>query len=187
MSKLNAYSIIGGNPENGRRASDFYPTPPAVTQAILEHIKIPDGGTIWEPAAGDGRMADQIRKNGFNVIETDIQTGTDFLTVHEFSQFDWIITNPPFSLADQFILHAVTFQRPFAFLLKVNYFSAKKRLNLFRKFPPSMVCPLTWRPHFLPDLPDKKSSPPMDVAWYVWIPGSRDCVFQPIGKPDILT
>lgn len=48
-----AHSIIGiirGSP-----ATDFYPTPAHVTEALLERETFK--GTMWEPACGDGAMS----------------------------------------------------------------------------------------------------------------------------------
>lgn len=39
--------------------------------------------------------------------------------------------------------------KPFAMLLKAQYWHAAKRAQLFCEVPPSYVLPLTWRPDFL--------------------------------------
>ena len=70
--------IIGGNGQ--RRPLDFYPTPPEVTNALLDFMEEnigPDfwrGKRVWEPAAGNGAMAEKLRERGAIVIETDILT-----------------------------------------------------------------------------------------------------------------
>lgn len=42
---------------------------------------------------------------------------------------DWIITNPPFSLAEAFIRRAAELGKPFAFLLKSQYWNATCRMK----------------------------------------------------------
>lgn len=166
MSEMLSNRIIGGNTAGKRKASDFYPTPPEVTWALLEFLNLPKYTAIWEPACGDGRMVKVMRDYGYCVTATDIETGTDFLAAPA-AECDWIITNPPFSVADKFIARCIEIGKPFAMLLKSQYWHAKSRLGLFRACPPSFVCPLTWRPDFTPGKIGK-GSPLMDVIWVVW-------------------
>lgn len=180
MDSLQASRVVGGNTAYKRIESDFYPTPPEATQALLEFLRLPEGTVIWEPACGECHMAVVMQMNGYDVLATDIQTGTDYLTVG-CMKCDWIITNPPFCLADQFIRRSIENGKPFALLLKSQYWHARKRLGLFREYPPSAVCPLTWRPDFM----FKKrggGSPLMDVCWVVW-DGTHDTRYIPLEKP----
>lgn len=41
MDSLQASRIAGGNSAIGRRESDFYPTPPEVTVALLDFLRLP--------------------------------------------------------------------------------------------------------------------------------------------------
>ena len=103
------------------------------------------------------------------MIATDISSGQDFLT-EPLPNCDWIITNPPFSISDKFIERCAEHGKPFALLLKSQYWHAKKRYALFRRITPSYVCPLTWRPDFLFKKYEKRSAPLMDVMWCIWEP-----------------
>lgn len=171
----NTAGIIGGN--GRRRPMDFYPTPDECTIALLDFLQIPKGETIWECAAGGGDMARVFRAYGYKTITTDVLTGTDFLTAPD-EECDWIITNPPFSLSDRFIIRAAGAGRPFAFLLKSQYWHAARRLPLFEEITPSYILPLTWRPDFT----GRKASL-MDVCWAVWNgePGAR---YIPLRRPE---
>lgn len=60
MDSLQASRIAGGNSAIGRRESDFYPTPPEVTVALLDFLRLPKNTVIWEPAAGEGDMLEAI-------------------------------------------------------------------------------------------------------------------------------
>lgn len=175
---MNNTNIVGANPKNGRRKKDFYPTPPDVTEALLDFLGMIRGTKIWEPACGDGAMTKVMCERGYNVIGTDIATGTDFLTCDPI-KCDIIITNPPFSLADQFIRRANELGVSFAFLLKSQYWHAGKRLKLFREIPPSYVMPLTWRPDFT-----GQGSSLMDMCWCYWAwQGSLFCKYVPLERP----
>lgn len=168
MDKLLATRINGGNTAYKRAESDFYPTPADVTLALLDFLCIPKGTKIWEPAAGAGDMVRAIESRGYDVIGTDIQTGTDFLQTELPESAGMIITNPPFSASEAFILRALELGVPFAFLLKSQYWHASRRLAIFREAPPTYVLPLTWRPDFL-FKQRGKGSPLMDVMWCAWL------------------
>ena len=90
----------------------------------------------WECAAGDGAIVRVLEQNGWSVVGTDIASGTDFLTADLPDGVEWIITNPPFNLAEAFIRRAVQHRVKFAFLLKSQYWHSKKRLPLFTEAPP---------------------------------------------------
>ena len=164
------FTLANSSSENwrDRPATDFYPTPPDVTQALVDFLGLPKELTLWEPACGDGRMVDVLRANGDVVRDSDIQTGTNFLDVQECPE-SFIITNPPFNQAEAFIRHASKLKPEcgFAFLLKSQYWHSASRLPLFREIHPQFVLPLTWRPDFL--FGAKSGSPTMEVLWTVWI------------------
>ena len=190
MDSLQASRITGGNSAIGRRRSDFYPTPPEVVTALLDFLRLPKETVIWECAAGEGDMVAAIRECGYNgVYGTDISDGFDFLSPDVFKRllvpFDWIITNPPFALAEDFIRRAASTGKPFAFLLKAQYWHAKNRMSLFEELPPSYILPLTWRPDFF--FKDTHGgSPLMDVMWCVWLTPqirSVQTVYRPLAKP----
>lgn len=184
MDSLQASRIAGGNSAIGRREADFYPTPPEVTVALLDFLRLPENTVIWEPAAGEGDMAGVLQTYFETVYTTDILDGTDFLK-SSIDAADWIITNPPFALAEEFIRKAASLGKPFAFLVKSQFWHAKRRLPLFEEFTPSYILPLTWRPDFF-FKDDHGGSPLMDVMWCVWlmphIKGAQT-VYKPLERP----
>ncbi len=182
---IDKLQLAGGNSRGDRRALDFYPTPKNVTVALLDFLDIPKGRIIWEPCCGDHAMSNVIKSYGYSVLESDIIYGDDFLKTTK--KCDAIITNPPFKLAEEIIKKAVTESRIVAMLLKSQFWHAKKRHDLFKKFPPTYVLPLTWRPDFLEHTRkpgDKKGRPTMDVCWSVWkFPLNSQTVYRPLEKP----
>lgn len=174
--------IVGAN--GNRRANDFYPTPKECVYALVDFLKMPYSARIWEPACGDGAIVDALADRGYhNVFGTDIQTGTDFLTEKK-GRVDWIITNPPFSLAEKFIRHANEMQVPFAYLLKIQYWNSAKRKSLYDEIRPKAILPLTWRPDFT-----GQGNSLMDMMWSVWIPmyPMGNTIYQPLEKPKEVT
>lgn len=187
MDSLQASRISGGNSARGRRRSDFYPTPPDVTVALMRFLNLPRTTSVWEPATGEGDMAGVLQTYFETVYATDILDGTDFLK-SSIDAADWIITNPPFSLAEDFIRRAAEIQKPFAMLLKSQYWHAAKRAALFEEIPPSYILPLTWRPDFFFKERENgnSGSPLMDVMWCVWLtPWMRNVqtIYRPLPRP----
>lgn len=178
-SKIGSW-ITGGNPTEGRKKDDFYPTPPDCARSLLRHIEAPYH--IWEPACGTGEMAKEMEGEGHEVISSDkVDRGygfqCDFLEA-VLPLTDCVVTNPPFKLAEAFIRKCKDLEiRLFAFLLKTQYFHAYTRLPLFRDIRPSKILALTWRPDF-----SGGRNPTMDCVWAVWDGSSTTTEYMPIER-----
>ena len=125
--------MIKAQKQGGR---DDYQTPPEALFPLLPFLK--KDWTIWECAAGEGNLVKELRKQGFKVIATDIHSGKDFLS-HEPKHYDCIITNPPFSLKQQFLERAYCLGKPFAFLLPLTTLESEKRQRFFRQCGLEMI------------------------------------------------
>jgi hypothetical protein len=110
--------------------NDFQ-TPPEALKPLMPYLK--KNMTIWECASGSGNLVKEFKKKGFNVISSDILNGKDFLK-YEPKDYDVIITNPPFSIKQEFLERAYSLKKPFAFLLPLTTFESKKRQELFKKY-----------------------------------------------------
>lgn len=188
-----ASAVITSMKVHKRKPADFYPTPPDVTVALMRWLDLNPEAVVWEPACGDGAMASVISRFAGEVWSSDLREdggygrgGVDFLNCILGDTFstppDWIITNPPFNVAEKFIEHALGITPNVAMLLKATYWNAKTREGLFRKHPPTWILPLTWRPAFLEE--ERGSSPLMDVMWVVWQEDSDgDTRFSPLLRP----
>ena len=168
-------NILANKSAVDRSKTDFYPTPKEVTIALLKHLNIPIDSTIWEPACGDGRMAEVMKEMGYKVISSDLNdmgygsTGIDYLNA-DMVECDWIITNPPFKISVDFIKKCREHGKPFALLLKSQYWHSKGRIQIFNDYKPKAILPLTWRPDFL--FGTKGGAPTMECIWTVW--GSKE-------------
>jgi hypothetical protein len=111
-----------------RPASDFYETPGVLVDKLLELNEFHRDFNVYEPAAGDGAITKRLKQHGFYVIDDDIRTtGKDFLKTT--FTCTYIITNPPFSLFDDFVLSAKWRCNKFAFICKTNFLGAYNRYN----------------------------------------------------------
>ncbi len=68
MDNLTASRIAGGNTAYKRVASDFYPTPPEATVALMDFLDLPKGtknlgASLWSGPHGQGNGANGIRCN----------------------------------------------------------------------------------------------------------------------------
>ena len=147
-----------------RIAFDQYETPEWATRALLPHIQY--DLTIWEPACGSGKMSRVLHAH----VSTDIQEGCDFLNEPMPDDVNAIITNPPYSIATEFIDHSLRLTKPVggvvAMLLRTDFDHAKSRRRLFAEHPAfAKKLVLTKRIQWFED---SKSSPSFNHAWFIW-------------------
>jgi hypothetical protein len=110
--------------------SDHFQTPPLALKALLPFIPA-NVHTIWEPACGLGNLVRQLRNAGYAVQGSDIIFDQDFMT-YEAPAYDLIVTNPPYSLKNEFFSRAYELGKPFAYLLPYTALETESRQKLFR-------------------------------------------------------
>ena len=124
--KKKGKNFSANNSMGKRRKSDFYETPYSITSHLLEVEDFNKSLTVCEPACGDGAIVKILEKKWDNVVAYDIEK--NFLW--ETENYDYIITNPPFSLAYEFVQKAKQIAtEKFAFLLPLSYLHGKKRYD----------------------------------------------------------
>ena len=117
-------------PLNVKSSNDFQ-TPPEALNPLLPYIN--KDWLIWECAAGEGNLVKEFKRLEYKCVGTDLNTGQDFLTF-EPNHFDCIITNPPYSIKQEFLERCYWWGKPFALLLPLTAFETEKRQNLFKKY-----------------------------------------------------
>lgn len=94
------------------RALDWFATPPWASRAGAEIVRLVDRQArhVWEPACGDGIMAEALREYFPSVLASDCHDYgykpaeiVDFLAREPDQRVDWVITNPPFKSAADFV------------------------------------------------------------------------------------
>ena len=155
---------------------DFWRTPPQATEALLKREKFI--GTILEPACGTGDMSQILmEKYGDSVVSSDIVDRgyshhcftEDFLSkTKDNNYYGNVITNPPFNLAEEFIIEALRLSnRKVAMLLKLEFLQSIKRFELFKNTPLKVVYIFSYRVPFWQHGYDKPINNQRH-AWYVW-------------------
>ena len=151
-----------------RKKSDFYETPYSLTRLLLEKEKLV--GSILEPAFGGGAICKVLTEYKYSYIGYDIKN--DFLK--QTKKYDTIITNPPYSLSQKFILKAKeNSKKKIIFLLPLSYLHGKKRYDeiwLDKIFPLARIYVFTRYPLLGEKLHQdgKHNTGMMVYAWYVW-------------------
>lgn len=179
-------------PKRQRNLQDNYPTPPKLSGAIAEYLitnyfkgnKFID---IIEPSCGEGNLIKALRFHagpqaqihGYDIRDVGlIKEATfvdkiDWLTIQGLGKYghNLIVTNPPYSIANKFILHTLEIAQPetvCAFLLRLSFLYGKERQKLiYDKYPPYELVPLTPRPSFTND----KKTDASEYALFIWVCG----------------
>jgi len=117
---------------------DHFDTPAYAVEPLLNYI--PRGSVIWEPTdtTGKSQITKVFRKYGCKVISTS-QKKFDFLKDTPDFYYDYIITNPPYSLKDEFIMRCTTLadmaDAGWAMLMPLTALEGIWRGKLYRAMP----------------------------------------------------
>lgn len=194
---------------------DFFPTPPWATRALCEHVLRPispvdlEQYRVWEPACGIGSMASPLGEYFKDVFASDVHD-YGYGQHHDFLQpylpfgigggSDWIITNPPFRIAQQFTERALSVARVgAAMLVRTAFLEGCSRFEFFHRRPPAIVAQFAERVPMVKGRLDRKASTATSYCWLVWkvwsdsaprmiwIPPcrkqlERDSDYQPVGE-----
>jgi hypothetical protein len=109
-----------------RPKGDLYHSPKSIFWKLMENEKIE--GITWECASGDNALLEEFPKYNIEGFGTDLSTGFDFLKDKQEKPFDTILTNPPFSLFDSFIMKAKEYDPDTIIMLgKTNFLGVFSR------------------------------------------------------------
>lgn len=189
MKTLSGGQLAGGNSEYGRVDNDFYATDPKAVMALC-HTHILFGREVLEPCVGQGHIAKTLLKYDPNINITAIDlvdrgypntVVTDFLTWKPPYEYSAIVTNPPYSLAKEFVekgMECLCEGGYMCMFLKIQFLEGAKRKELFDKYPPKYIYVFrnrmpTWN-NGQPKDPTtgKKWATTMCHAWFIWEKGS---------------
>lgn len=180
MSQNKSHAVMSQRVEADNSLDDF-PTPPWATRALLEYV-VPDKDrlssmTCLEPACGRGHMAATLAER-FGRVEASDVFEYGYGQVRDFSKsaietgsFDWVITNPPFRLAEDFIVKSLNVARVGVAMLTRTVFveSVGRYDRLFSKIAPYRFAQFTERVPMVKGRVDKKASTATGYAWIVWL------------------
>ena len=104
---------------------------------------------------------------------------------YEANAVDWVITNPPFRLAEEFVQRSlIVAKRGVAVLVRTVFIESIGRYqNLFEDKPPSIFAQYTERVPMVRGRLDRKASTATGYAWLVWRKGVSRPPTPDVGAP----
>lgn len=171
---------------------DDFPTPPWGTRALCEHVLDRESlgsMTVWEPTCNRGHMVQPLAEYFGTVWASDIcDYGLDGAVTHDFlapnpplgletrrRRPHWVIANPPFRLAEQFIERALEVATEgVAMLVRTSFLEGVGRYNsIYSKRPPTIVAQFTERLPMVKGRLTATGSTATSYCWLVWFHGHQ--------------
>lgn len=144
-----------------RNENDFYPTPDSAIEPILEELDLSKVNSFCEPCKGSNAIGKYFKHiDTFDYAE--LSEGIDYLETQR-DYADLIVTNPPFSVALEFLEKSLEEARTVAYLLRLNFLGSQKRKKFWQENPPTHIFVLSKRPSFT-----GKGTDSTEYAWFVW-------------------
>ena len=181
--KLKGTSLVGGSVNYKRVENDFYATDKNSVRDLFENADI-DGNNFYEPCVGQGHISDVIKEYfpDAKVLGTDlIDRGYDGTIVRDFInddfeiRTDWVITNPPYKYAKEFIDRSLKISnKGVAMFLKIQFLESQGRKEWLKNSPLKYVYVFSKRQDPLRDGMElnpktgKKWGSTMCFAWFIW-------------------
>jgi predicted RNA methylase len=183
MSQNTSHAVMAQRREPSD-SDDFFPTPPWATRALcewlLKRFDIADQ-SVLEPACGAGDMARPLAEFFPVVRAEDIvdrgfigqERAANFLVrkiPYDPPSFDWVITNPPFNLAEEFVRRALEVCRVgCAMLVRLSFLEGLGRHErLFSFRPPLAVLQFVERVPMHKGKLTATGSTATAYCWIVW-------------------
>lgn len=163
-----------------------FPTPPWATRALMSHPLRSDlvnyrSLSCWEPACNRGHMLRPLSEYFGSFLGSDAYDYgcgypvIDFLDPNREDclppAVDWIITNPPFTGAEQFAHRALHLARIGVALLTRTAFleGGGRHRRLFSKHPPYKIAQFVERVPIFQGQLDPKGSTAASYCWVIWL------------------
>lgn len=166
-----------------RGALDDFPTPPWATRALCEYLFGDDPEDLpslfmsaREPCANRGYMS-AVLEEYFDTVDSadvhDYGVGypvRDYLAGQDPAPVSWTITNPPFTLAEQFVFRALrTSTEGVAVLVRSVWLEGGERWrSLFSRIPPQEIRQFSERVPMHKGKVPAKGSTATAYAWVIW-------------------
>lgn len=148
-----------------RRAYDVYETPDHAIDGLLSVVPIDYSKTYLEPCRASGRIYSRLPLgSGWG----EIREGVDYLKT-EYPHFDMVVTNPPYSIAMDFVEKSLKDADVAIHLLRLGFLESQRRQEWLNENKPTSLIVLSKRPSFTED----GKTDGAGYAWFVWDPKNK--------------
>jgi hypothetical protein len=162
---------------------ELYPTPLTTVDALLQTINFRPTDTFLEPCRGTDAIYGKVNLPESQKVWAEIDMGVDYLGT-DFGKVDVIITNPPFTLTEEFLRKSLSELAPdgtMCYLQRVNYLGSKKRVPFWAEIGfPNKTPVIIPRPRFV-----NGGSDSCEYCWFIWDRGNR--VELPMGLSHLIS
>lgn len=162
--------------KNKREKNDYYSTDESAITLLHKYNLLDKDMPYWETACGSGRLCDELKKLGYNVVkETDLydrgygDVGIDFFECNELFEGN-TITNPPYKHINDWIVHSLEITSNKVYIFgRIQTIETKPRYTrIFKDNPPIWICPFVKRIKCYPNDSDLKYNSAVCYAWFIW-------------------
>ena len=143
---------------------DDFQTPAKAVVPVLPYLR--KDWLIWECAAGKGNLVRALQSQGYQTHGSDLLTGINFLSSPPPRPFDCIVTNPPYSLKDQFVERCYYYNKPFALLMPLTALEGERKQRLYQEHGIQLIIPNQRINFETPSGVDMGSW--FTTAWFTW-------------------
>lgn len=110
------------------KPNDLVMTPEHIAKEMIAFYDIPAGATVLDPCRGEGAFYDNYPEDCMKA-SCEITEGRDFFKWEQ--NVDWIITNPPYSIFEEFLAHSLRWSNNVCFLIPLaKLVSSLRRINM---------------------------------------------------------
>ncbi len=182
-NQTSIFSTLGSSSHSkeDRHTQDYYATDPKATEWLMKLENF--NSRILEPACGEGHISNVLSKKGYLVDSYDLidrgfgRGGYDFLTIDNLFFDGDVVTNPPYSLAKEFVeksLQIIPEGNKVAMFLKIQFLETKDRKEFFKENPPVRVWVSSSRIMCAKNGNFKsKESSAVCYCWFIWEKGFK--------------
>jgi hypothetical protein len=187
LKTLKGYVLAGKSDTRNRVENDFYATNPKALDMLFACEQFGTGSYL-EPCAGQGHLSNRILElypeatvDCFDIVDRGLKNviTVNFLEHKIEKKYDFIVTNPPYSLGKEFVEKGLTHLKTggkMAMFFKIQFLEGEKRKDLYSKNPPKFIYVFTKRMATFNngneiDENGKKWATTMCHAWFVWEKG----------------
>ena len=174
--------------EVSKSYSDLYTTPQEAMDALCKHVTFDKSLTYFEPCKGIGNISDYMKTKLDIHMETNELFGysesdftEDYLKprkkVSDGWDYDVIVTNPPYRIAQEFVQEGFKYAKVQYHLLRLNFLEGKRRKQeLYSQQHLKRVFLFSYR---ISCAKGVQEEPQANAVAYAWFEFDRDYVGNP--------